>query len=468
MKRVQLLLVAILLIGFVATPNLVSAQVFTSYITGTQVMNLGAADASVILTYYRADDGSASAGTQADQVSDSIPLNTSKTYFPAVSPFNGSVVISSSEPLGAIVNVQNSTANAMGSYVGASAGATTVSLPLLMKNNGSVPYFTWFSIQNTGSVDANVTIDYTDCAGTADVTAMIKPSASKSFYQASEACHTSKVFAASITSSQPVVVVAMEENAKKILAYTGFKPSDASPDIVMPLINTNNGGIQTGVQIQNTSATETEVTVSYTPSLSGAACTETQTIPGNSSKTFALNAFSPSRPLPAGIVSNCAAGERFIGSAKVTTNSAGVNLVGIVNQSKLDYAGAYGTFNPANATPKVVMPLLMDRNGSNLYFTGFSVMNVGGATTWVKCTMTGAAAASYTPSGELAPGGALTPNMNGQIAEKYVGSGQCTAYTNNTFTTIDTTAKLVAIVNELGNSVGADRFLVYEGINVQP
>jgi hypothetical protein len=464
MKKIHLLIVVALLAALVLSPSAVSAQKFTAYVTGTQVMNLSATSASIVMVYYNVDDGSGTAGQQADSVNDTIGGNSSKTYFPAVTPFKGSVVLSSTAPVGAVVNVQNSTATAMAAYVGASQGATTVNLPLLMKGNGSVPYDTWFSVQNTGGTDAHISIKYSDVA--TPVTAAIKPNASKNFTQSTET-HPSKVFSGVITSDQPIVVVVLQENTAKMLAYTGFNPDAAATNTVFPLVNINNNGILTGIQIQNTTATSTSVTVSYTPSLAGTACTETQTIDGNSSKTFALLAFAVANP--AGITTNCAPGVKFVGSARVTGNTASVALVGIVNQSKSEYAEAYGAFNPANATPKVVMPLLMDRNGSNLYSTGFSVMNVGGASTWVKCTLTGAAAAAYTPSGQLAAGAALTPNQASAIGVKYVGSGQCTAYTDSTYATVDNAAKLVAIVNEKGiTSPAADRFLVYEGINVAP
>ncbi len=466
MKKLQILLALVLLAALALSPSAAFAQKFPSYVSGTQVMNLAATDASIVMIYYRVDDGSGTAGQQADSVSDTITANSSKTYFPAITPFNGSVVVSSNTQVGAVVNVQNGAKTASAAYVGASSGATSVSIPLLMKNNGSTPYDTWFSVQNTGNTDASISIQYSDIA--APVTATVKPNASKIFYQASEA-HPTKVFSAAITSSQPIVVVVMEENAAKMLAYTGFAPEGAATNLVMPLINTNNSGITTGIQIQNTSGVSTDVTVSYTPTPNivgnGPACTETQTIPANASKTFALAAFTVSPP-PAGITTTCTI-TKFVGTAKVTGNTGNSSLVGIVNQTKTTYGEAYGAFNPANATPKVVMPLLMDRNGTNSYSTGFSVMNVGAASTWVKCTLTGAAAASYTPNAQLASGSALTPGQGGQIGVNYVGSGQCTAYTDNTFTTVDAAAKLVAVVNELGNTA-ADRLLVYEAINVAP
>jgi len=75
-----------------------------------------------------------------------------------------------------------------------------------------------------------------------------------------------------------------------MFAYTGFMAG--SPNPVMPLVNANNNGYVTGIQIQNIGTQPTDVTLSYTPSAAGSACTETQTIPAGQSKTFALAAFA--------------------------------------------------------------------------------------------------------------------------------------------------------------------------------
>jgi hypothetical protein len=212
------------------------------------------------------------------------------------------------------------------------------------------------------------------------------------------------------------------------------------------LINANNAGFTTGVQIQNSGTSATNVTLSYTPA-DGTACQETQPIPAGGSATFALAAFAN------GANSNCVAGAKFVGSAQVTTNSASQPLVAVVNQHKLGTNGeAYGGFDAAGATSTVVLPLIMDRNSG--YWTGFSVMNVGGSSTTVNCTFTGT---SYTAGDTLAAGEAFTDLQNGAIASGYVGSATCTASGGG---------QIVAIVNELGPSATADQLLVYEGINV--
>lgn len=319
-------------------------------------------------------------------------------------------------------------------------------LPLLNANNAG--FNTWFSVQNAGTADATVSVAYSDGKTNS---ATIKPGAAKVFYQAQEG-HTAKVFAGTITSTnnQPLVAAVIQESTSVIFAYTGFTGAGSTAP-VFPLVNANNAGYITGLQIQNTGTQSTDVTVSYTPSSAGTACTEKQTIAPGDSKTFALAAFANSS---LGAAENCADTQKFIGSAKVTANSANQTLVGIGNQLLPGKNGeAYGSFSAEEATAKVVMPLIMDRNGG--FFTGFSVQNVGTAATSVTCTFTNS---SVTVSGNLNPDQALADLQGNKLADKYVGSATCTAGAGG---------KIVAVVNELGSTPGADQLLVYEGVNAQ-
>jgi hypothetical protein len=236
----------------------------------------------------------------------------------------------------------------------------------------------------------------------------------------------------------------MQESIDIIFAYAGFRGGAVQP--VFPLVNANNGGYITGLQIQNTGSQTTTVEVTYTPSLAGTSCKETQTIQAGASNTFALFAFD------SGANSDCVAKQRFVGSAQVTGNSAGQLLVGIGNQLLPGISGgAYSAFDPAQATATAVMPLIMDRNSG--FYTGFSLQNVGSETTTVQCTF---AQSNYSISTTLQPGESFADIQQNKIAPSYVGSAICAADIS--------TAKIVAIANELGGQADADQLLVYEGI----
>lgn len=436
-----LIIFALVVVALGAGQGAAVAGAFT-YTSGIQVQNLEGALATVNLTFYNQN------GSVAHTISsDTIPANGSKTYFPLPSEvgssFNGSVIISADKQVAAISNILGDNGAAAASYGAATSGNTQVLLPLLMKNNSG--YNTWFNVQNTHQTDAAaVTVNYSDGSS---ANASIQPGASHTFDQAQET-HTQAVFSAIITSDKPVAAAVIEESTDVMFAYSGFSGGSTNP--VLPLINANNSGYITGVQIQNSGNANTQVTLSYTPSGpgNGTACTETQTINAGASATFALHAFAGA-PL-AGMTTNCAGGQKFIGSAQVTTNSASQPLVAIINQLRPGVNGeAYGGFDPATAGRVVVLPLIMDRNSG--YFTGFNVMNVGGSATSVNCTFTNT---SYTVSGTLQPGQALNDIQLNKIADKYVGSATCTAGSGG---------QIVAVVNQLGANPAADQLLVYEG-----
>jgi hypothetical protein len=454
MKFARGLIILIIVFAMVGMPSPVAAQAYT-YTSSFQLQNLSGTDALVTITYYsqQTDTGGTTGGTQVTSADDTISGLGSKTYFPIHAPtgFKGSVVVSSSTALASVANL---VANGIGyaSYVGFSSGGNSAYLPLLMKANSG--YYTWVSVQNTSVSNATINVDYSDTGVGNDIgPIIIKPNASYVIKQSAET-HTAKVFSGTLTSNQPVAVVVVQEGTgatKTILAAAGFP--DGATNALIPLVNANNSGFKTGIQIQNIGNATTNITVSYTaiPG-SGTDCTETYTgIEAGTSKTFALYAFAGGTQT--GMSTTCAAGEKFVGSASITENTAGVKVVAAVNQITSKVAGAYDAFLPSQATAKVVLPLIMDRNSN--WYTGFNIANVGGDEVTVNCTFTNT---TYTVSGTLAPGEALNAIQKGKVKDKYVGSGSCVA-------TGAGDKLIVGVVNEASSSASGDWLMVYEGIN---
>ena len=449
MKFTRLAVLFVLLMSLV--PLTASAQT-VSYDSGIQVQNQGADVATVVLTYYNQD------GTVAATVNDTILVDSSNTYFPIgdlTAGFSGSAVISSDQPVVAISNMLLTESGGAtygfggASYGGFEAGSTTASLPLIMKANAG--FSTWFNVQNTGSSPAAVTVTYSNGA---TETATIPAGAANTFVQDDNAgIPAGFVGSATVTSDQPIAASVVELGPTTVFAYNGF--TAASTNVVMPLVNANNFGYITGIQVQNAGTVATDVTLAYTPSTAGTACTETKTIQPDSSATFSLYAFTFTGDPDPG-TSTCVndPAVAFVGSAEVSVNSASQPLVAIVNQLNIaDNKGAsYGGFDPASGTDTVAMPLIMDRNSG--YFTGFSVVNVGTAATTVTCIYTND---THTDSATLQPGEALAPvQLNQMTTVPYVGSATCTAGSGGS---------IVGIVNELGQGYAGDAFLVYEGFN---
>jgi hypothetical protein len=443
MKKLGILIVLALVLAVPAGSAFAQPP---SYDSCFQVQNLSGTAASINVYYY--EQGNT---TPVASPADTVPANGSTTYCPlsAVSDgFNGSVVIESDQPVAAITNVTGGAWGAYNaSYAGFDAGATTVNIPLLFKDNYG--YNTWFNVQNVGGSAATVDIAYTD--GTNDNGNTIQPNLSVTFDQATET-HSQAVFAAVVSSDQPVVVTVMEvgpSSSPMLFGYNGFTNEHANP--VMPLVQANNYGYTTGIQVMNTGGSARNVTLTYTPSAAGTACTQTQNVPAGQSATFALTAWAAGD----GDGDNtCVDGQTFVGSAKVT-DAGTQTLVSIVNQH--DFGGnmgaSYGAFSPTQASDTVVMPLIMQDNYG--YFTGFNVMNVGSSSTTVSCTFSGS---SHTEGATLAAGEALTAVQYGTaLGSGYVGSATCTATGGD--------ASIIGVVNETLLGTGQDTFLVYEAFN---
>lgn len=448
--RISIICMLMLGIAISLDSNTTSAQPpktkFNGYRSGVQVANLENSEANITLTGYKED------GTQEEGSNDTIAPNGSKTYVGARTPlpvsddFSGAIIISSNTQTAAISNILDSGANAYASYVGRSAGAETIYLPLLTKNFGG--FTTWYSVQNAGGSPAEITITYSDGI---ERTETIQPSFAQVFYQ-SEEDHEDGAFAATITSNQPIIAAVIQESDKIIFSYTGFTAGTPSP--VFPLVNQNNGGYRTGLQIQNIGTEETSVTLEYVPGRAGTSCEETASIAPGASATFALRAFQ-GLSLTHGGTTTCIK-ERFVGSAQVKTNSANQDLVGIGNQLLPGINGeAYGSFSADDATNVVVMPLIMDRRGG--FNTGIAIQHVGGPESSVTCTFSDEGTASDIVD-TLAPGDSFTAGQRNKIEEGFAGSGVCTA--DNTST------KIVAVVNQVKASTTQDLFLVYEGAAV--
>lgn len=432
----KILVISLALVLLLVTPMAAFGQI--TYNTGFQVQNLGTGTATVTITFYNQN------GTVAATRTVTIPAGASMKFFPLTDVpdgFNGSVVISSNEPIAAIGNELGNGTQYGSSYAGFTAGAPEAHLPLIMRNNGG--FNTWFNVQNAGTSDAIVTVTYTPgTAGSAYTEGpyTIKPGAARTFDQAPLSALGSRfVGSAKVTCTNGVPIVATVNQvgtgaAKTMLTYNGFL--GGSSEVVLPLINHQNAGYVTGVQIMNIGSASATVTLEYTPSTAGSATSETKTIPAGQSKTFCLNFLT----------------SRFVGSGKAT-NPEGQPLVAIVNQlnSGANKGAAYGGFNPASATDKVSMPLIMDRNSG--FYTGFSVMNAGTTTTTINVTYSGSA---VTESATLSPGQAYASVQNGRIASGYVGSATVTASGGG---------KIVGIVNELNPGLAGDQFLVYEAFN---
>jgi hypothetical protein len=452
MKKLFILAIALMAV-FALVPT-ASAIEFDYYDSGIQVQNLSSSTtANVQVTYYN------QGGSVECSVSDSIAASSSTTYFPLHScvdaGFDGSVVISSDQPVAAITNVLGEGINGA-SYSGFDGGSNVAQFPLVMRNLSNID--SWLNVQNVGTAATTVTLAYSGQAS-CNQSATIQPGAAATFDQGNHTCLPNGYFgsatATASNASHEIVGTVLQVGNNGLLAYNGFSGGSTNP--VMPLIVANVYGNHTGAQIQNLSGSSTTVTVSYTPAAgggNGTACTETGTIPGNSSSTFVLDPFTADINSN---TSNCTFGQYFIGSAQVTTNSGGADLAVIVNQTNFAATGSsYNGFDPATATGTLVMPLIIDAYS---IFSGYNVMNVGSSAT-VTCSYTGLNS-SYNDVAVLGTGGVMNAiqfnsGFPANTGGGYIGGATCTATAGGA---------IIAVVNQAKTGGSGDTVLTYEAFN---
>lgn len=451
MKKLILLLV----MGLLLVPAVASAASPITYNSGFQVQNLSGDTANILVAYYN-EDGTEATGSPW---SDTIAGNGSNTYYP-IHPsgtFNGSVVVSSDQQVVAISNLLGDGVQYAASTNGFSAGADMVSLPLVMRNNSG--YNTWFRVQNAGSSDATVTVNYYPVPGQGNAATegpvTIKPGAAATFDQATNTDLGAKfVGSAVVTSDEPVVASLMQVGTtyKNMMGYNGF--IGGSTQAELPLIMANNSGYYTGIQVQNAGTVSTTVTVDYAANTAGSW--------NPTDDAASLNPGESATFLQAGGQWGT---NKYIGAASVTSSPA-EELVAIVNQVKMTGVAlgtAYEGFDPAGATPSISAPLIMGNNSG--YYTGFQVQNVSGAAVTVDVTYGPNSVGTFSPAPEqktnLQPGESWTFIQStgqwgsyGDVAKKYVGSA-----------TIAAGGNIVAIVNEVNPTAAGDQFMTYNGFN---
>jgi hypothetical protein len=446
MKKLGLALVVALLAAAFLVPA-ASAQSIT-WTSGFQVQNLSSSTASIVVSYYNQN------GTKnISDVSDTIAAMSSKTYFPiSANPgFNGSVVVSSDQPVVAIANTLGNSPQYAASTESFSEGSTSIKLPLIMRNNGG--YYTWFNVQNAGSSDASVTVQYVPGSSGSAYTApavTVKPGAAATFSQRDLAnLGTKFVGSAVVSSNQPIVATVMQvgETFKNMMGYNGFTAGSATASL--PLVMANNGGYYTGYQVQNVGSASATVTINYGQNIAGtfAPTPDSVTLAPNASATF----------LQAGGKWGT---NKFVGSATVTSAQPVVAIVNQVKTTGTAVGTAYNGFDPGKATNKVSAPLIMSNNSG--YFTGIQVMNVGSAATTITVDYGTNLAGTYNPPNETAtiqPGNSYNSIQSGGAwgTNRYVGSVSVTAGGSSD--------KIVMIVNQIWPAAPGDQFMTYDGFN---
>jgi len=474
MRKISILLLVFVILSFTFKPvNAVTPSSFSSTVNITNTTNSAG---TVTLTYYNPD------GSVAATADDDIDPYETKWYvtLPGLTTsFSGSMVISSSVQLGSTSTViaKNSTGTpfAYASYTGFSTGNTKVYLPLLMDSNYG--FNTFYSIQNVSTSPVDVTITYSDGLAIPMVEDL-QPNAAIKIDNKTEA-HVAKKFSAILDASGPIAVTVVEwtdvTKYDPLLSFNGFTDGVTNP--IFSMVNQNNYGYWTAIPIQNLGTTDTNVTVTYTPTKAGTACTETITIPAEGQVEFGSYAFvfkyNAATPPYAGMSSTCLRGKTFVGNAVVTGNSADQPLVGIINQTTTikpgtDKGGTLMGLDKATATSTVVFPDVYQWYGTEKWWSSITISNLSGTTLPIgdiTCHAVGTGPGglvdlTYSNTTELADTAGWIQDLYdsyGPMPNGFVGGVICTS----------ATGQIAGSSNTLGAGLSAalDSYALYEGIN---
>ena len=402
MKAVRHILLMAALLALAFLPLTAAAQTTSTVETsGFQVQNLSNLPANITVQYI-------SATTQAQVATQTatIPAGGSLTFVPFSAPgyvqmsapagFRGSVVILSDQPIVAVTNILGANAALGDSYGGFTSGASSLNLPLIVRNNFGID--TSITVQNVGSAPATVTISYTPgFVGNAgsEPAFTLAPGASRTIYQKDNTALGTGTpgFVGSATVSatgSTVVATVLQEGNGQLMAYNAFPAGTGSPTAALPLVLGNNFGAYTGIQVLNAGTLPTTVTINFAPNTVTAPtggltpCTTPPqrqlSINPNQTGTLIQNAGDGNPPFDP-FFNGCI----YIGGATVTSDN-GQPLFVTVNQvaSTSKDASTYAGFNPTTATDTVLAPLVAANNFGT--FSGVQVQNIGTTPTLVTIT----------------------------------------------------------------------------------
>jgi hypothetical protein len=362
-----------------------SDATFTSY----QVVNLGTDPADITVTYYNESGTAASYSPSFPNVPANGSVTVQQALEGSLASGRYSAVVSSTQPIAAIVNQQLGTAGSgtsiapFSSYTGVSAGSTSVTLPAIMYN--WYGYYTEIYVQNAGTAPANVTITYkptslgsctTGATGVTDTINGIPQYAAHQISQYSEttlgapsvagcAAYTGRFLGAATvasTNGQPVVVVVNQIVQDKLFSYNGF--ANSGTDLLAPAYMRHYYNYFASLTIANPNASDAQVELTYSPSSFSSPVTPvvaSHTVPAGKSITIYDGDSASADQTDLETVYPIDATHRFFGSVRIHSTN-GVSVVALVNQEASagggNQAGSYNAISTAEGTQEISVPLI--------------------------------------------------------------------------------------------------------------
>jgi hypothetical protein len=395
----------------------VSASTTKQLSTNFTLINFGTSQANVAVNYLLTS-GASWPGVPGSSTSFTIAANGGQAIFRQYPPFDGgmqsgsgSVVIESSEPLGAVAQIlARNQVPSSGAYSGFTSGSGQFYVPLVVRQLGTASGLanSQIIIQNTSAGPVNVSVQFINGSGASVHTESISniPSLSSYYYDLSNETDLSVGFfgsaAVRVTSpgtGEVVVVSNLFSGSDGLQTFNAFPQEDVGTSWVVPLFTSRlANGLSTPISVQNLSGGTL-----YAGNIQ-LACTKDPASPNPAT----LNVSNSSAVVNNGsyffnpVVDTSHFPTGWFGACRLTVTG---NVVAFVQMRVLGTqdAAAYEAMR-ANLTDKKVKVPLVAKRLSNGFATALTVQNLSNSSS-AHVTFT------YSPSAEYVTGGGSASNV---------------------------------------------------------
>ncbi len=344
--------------------------------TNFTVVNLGPTDTTVTVQYLK-DNGNPWPGVPDSDKSFTVPgrygsVQVRQYFATTMEAGQGSVVVSSSSPLGAVVQIQARPPQvpSMGAYSGFTTGSTKFYVPLAARQQMTASGLanSQIAIQNAGSAATNVTVDLYQGATktyTKDITGLA-PGVSFMYDLDTETNLPAPWIGSAVVTgvSGPITVVSNFFTGPDALqSFNGFPQESIGPKWVAPLFFSRLGnGLSTVVTVQNLSTSQIAAA-----GLSLSCTKDATTFPAGSATFTVTNpdAIGPNESYSFNPVTNSTMfpEAQWGGSCRIDAGSA--NVVAIVQMRYVggSFAGAaaYEAIPEGTTDKAMIVPLVAKR-----------------------------------------------------------------------------------------------------------
>jgi hypothetical protein len=183
-SRLPVIFAIVMIVSLVSMSVASASSTTKSLSTNFTLVNMGTTAANVDISYYKPDG---TPWTGSGYTSFSIDPDGGQAivrqYQDTLTPGSGSVVISSDQPLGSMIQIQNKSGVGLptsGAYLGFSSGAASVGLPLLSRQAPTASGLsnTQVVVQNAGASSTSVTISFYTLGSSSGTPVFTTPSTS--------------------------------------------------------------------------------------------------------------------------------------------------------------------------------------------------------------------------------------------------------------------------------------------------